>query len=80
MCSSDLVVTCYNSADFRLYERMPQVDGSRAWTLVRRADSALDPEFSEYLKRRGSQDRDLWIVELDIAEGQRFIGLPTASG
>lgn len=75
-----MVITCCNGREFRLYERMPQVDGTRAWTLVRQADSPADTDFTDYVNRRRSQDGDLWIVELDIAEGQRFIGLPTASG
>ena len=32
-------------------------------------------ELDEWLTRRGSQDPDLWIVELDIANGERFIGI-----
>jgi hypothetical protein len=36
--------------------------------------------FSDYLTRRGVQDPDLWIVELDIANGERFIGLPVPQG
>ncbi|MEO5586279.1 MAG: DUF1491 family protein, partial [Novosphingobium sp.] len=37
-------------------------------------------EFSEYLERRKYQDPDLWIVELDIANAERFIGLPPPPG
>jgi len=37
-------------------------------------------EFSEYLARRRRQDDDLWIVELDIADGERFIGLAGTNG
>lgn len=33
-----------------------------------------DPmEFQEYLKRRQDRDPDLWIIELDIADGERLI-------
>jgi hypothetical protein len=54
---------------------MPQADGSRAWHLAKRQDRLNPQEFNDYLARRRSQDRDLWIVELDIAQGERFIGL-----
>lgn len=74
-----MVLTCCNSRDLRLYERMPQLDGTRAWTCVRQADSSADSDFAEYVKRRQSQDNDLWIVELDIAGGERFIGLSRAA-
>ncbi len=64
-----------NGQDSRVYERMPQADGSRAWHLTKRQDRLNPHEFKDYLARRRSQDRDLWIVELDIAQGERFIGL-----
>lgn len=63
-----------NGGAARLFERMPQADGSRAWTLVREQDPADPRAFADYLERRAAQDRDLWIIELDIAEGERLIG------
>lgn len=70
-----LVVVCENGTKARAYERMPQPDGSRHWILSRSQDTEKSNEFSEYLVRRGQQDADLWIVELDIANGERLIGL-----
>ena len=32
-------------------------------------------DFAGWLERRRVQDRDLWIIELDIPQGERFIGL-----
>lgn len=72
---SILVVCCVNGASARLFERMPAADGSREWTSVRSQDPEKPNDFSDYLARRREQDSDLWIVELDIAEGERFIGL-----
>lgn len=54
---------------------MPQADGNRAWTLSRAENSENKAELNEWLDRRGNQDPDLWIVELDIANGERFIGI-----
>ncbi len=68
-----MVVLVENGREGRAYERMPQLDGTRQWTLSRREDEANRGEFAEYLARRGAQDPDLWVVELDIAEGERFI-------
>jgi hypothetical protein len=31
-------------------------------------------QFNELLARRGDFDPDLWIVELDIPQAERFIG------
>lgn len=69
-----LVVCCVNGKNNRLFERMPQLDGTRDWTLVREQDSANPEDFSEYLARRREQDRDIWVVELDIVRAERFIG------
>ena len=68
-----LVICCENGANGAAFERMPQSDGSRAWTLSRKQDAENPQEFWEYCDRRRGQDEDLWIVELDIANAQRFI-------
>ncbi len=70
-----LVVLTERGGNGRVYERMPQADGSRDWTLTRREDPENKRELDEWLARRGNQDPDLWIVELDIANGERFIGI-----
>ncbi|HKX78591.1 MAG TPA: DUF1491 family protein [Novosphingobium sp.] len=70
-----LVVLTENGANSAAYERMPQADGSRKWTCSRRAIDHNPSEFSEYVARRSGQDPDLWVIELDIVRGERFIGL-----
>ncbi|OJW72884.1 MAG: hypothetical protein BGO57_07650 [Sphingomonadales bacterium 63-6] len=70
-----LVICCENGANARIYERMPQLDGTRKWTLVKAQDTEKPYEFSEYCDRRKRQDDDLWILELDVVNGERFIGL-----
>ena len=68
-----LVVCCENGANAAAYERMPQPDGSRAWTVSRTQDAEKPKEFWDYCDRRRDQDGDLWIVELDVPNGERFI-------
>ncbi|KQM21820.1 DUF1491 family protein [Novosphingobium sp. Leaf2] len=75
-----LVVLAHNGADSRIYERMPDLAGNRTWTLSRRQDPEKPFEFRDYLARREAQDPDVWIVELDIAKGERFIGAPPDQG
>lgn len=75
-----MVVTCCNGRDYAAWERMPQLDGTRAWTCSRQAKLGEEADFSEYVNRRLTQDSDLWIVELDIARGERFIGLTPPAG
>jgi len=72
-----LIVLTENGQDMRAYERMPQLDGTRAWHCAMRQTGENARDFANYLERRANQDPDLWIVELDIAYGERFIGLPT---
>jgi hypothetical protein len=70
-----LLILCENGANTRAYERMPSLDGPRLWQCSRREDDGRNPPFAQWLERRKNQDQDLWIVELDIAQGERFIGL-----
>lgn len=71
-----LVVCCASGGPATAYERMPQPDGSRAWTLARTQDPENPQEFWEYCDRRKRQDDDLWVLELDIPNAERFIDSP----
>ena len=77
---SILVVLMDNGANCRLYERLPSPDGERAWHCAKREDPANPRAFAEYLQRRQQQDGDSWIIELDIPQAERFIGLSPAPG
>lgn len=70
-----LVICCEKGADARAYERMPRPDGTRQWVLSRRQDADNPREFWDYCQRRSQQDSDLWLVELDIPDAERFIGI-----
>ena len=71
-----LVTCCESGKNCRAYERMPRPDGTRGWALAKVQDSKNPLDFTEYLKRRKRQDSDLWIVELDIPDAERFIDSP----
>jgi hypothetical protein len=71
-----LVTCCENGKNYRAYERMPRPDGTRGWALAKAEDPDNPSEFSEYLDRRQRQDSDLWIVELDVPDAERFIDSP----
>ncbi|MEE4201230.1 DUF1491 family protein [Erythrobacter sp.] len=70
-----LVVTLDRGADARLFERMPQLDGTRPFIATKSQDAEKPEEFDEYLDRRRRQDPDIWILEVDIADAERFIAL-----
>lgn len=75
-----LIVLVENGQNSRLYERMPSLAGDRLWQCTKRENPESRGEFAEYLEKRRDQDGDLWIIELDILHGERFIGIATAGG
>jgi hypothetical protein len=75
-----LVVLTEKGANARAFERMPSLEKGREWALAQSQDPENPFEFSEYLDRRKARDPDLWMIELDIADGERFIGLTDLPG
>ncbi len=73
-----LIVLTEKGANSKAYERVPDADGSRNWHCIKQQLVETPYEFGEYLQRRHKQDTDLWIIELDIAHGERFIGIKPA--
>ena len=67
-----LVTLCRGGAGV-LYERMPQLDGSRLFVATKQDNTENPHEFSEYLARRRRQDPDMWLIEVDIADPERFV-------
>jgi hypothetical protein len=70
-----LLIITERGANPRLFERLPHADGTRRWSANPTQNVESKELFDQYLERRKAQDPDLWIVELDIANGERFIGL-----
>jgi hypothetical protein len=68
-----LAVCCERGTNGAAFERMPRPGGSREWTRVRIQDAENPQEFWEYCAKRHQQDPDLWVVELDIPNAERFI-------
>ena len=61
-----LILTIERGKNARLWERMPQLDGSRKFTVSREEDADKKQDFSDYVARRGTQDPDCWVVELEV--------------
>ena len=68
-----LIVALDRGENATLWERMPQLDGSLSFTCSRQQDPEKPNEFNEYIARRKQSDPDCWVVELDIADAERFI-------
>ena len=61
-------------------ERVLKLNGSYGWQRVGPAESASSAEIADFLARRTRFDEDLWAVELDIADAERFIAETTSAG
>jgi hypothetical protein len=59
----------------QLYERMPGLDGSRRFVATKSQSSDNPTEFTEYLERRRRQDPDIWIIEVDVDDVERFTAI-----
>jgi len=60
-----------------LRERILDHGGRYAWAPCGPSDP---DEVNQYLERRRSRDPDIWIVELDIADAERFAAETIATG
>jgi len=61
-------------------ERVLNLDGSYRWERAGPAESAGSTEIADFLARRARFDEDLWAIELDIADPERFIAETTSTG
>jgi hypothetical protein len=61
-------------------ERVVNLDGGYAWRPVGPGESAGSPEIADFLALRARFDEDLWAIELDIADAERFIAETTSLG
>ena len=61
-------------------ERLLDLDGGYRWERVGPSESASSTEIRDFLARRARFDEDLWAIELDIAEPERFIAETTSAG
>lgn len=68
-----LLVTMCRSGPASLHERMPQRDGTRIFLVAKRENPENPAEFAEYLERRRRQDPDCWLIEVNIADEERFV-------
>lgn len=65
---------------FAALERILGMSGGYEWHPTGPAESVGSEELPAFLAKRTRFDPDLWVVELDIAEPERFIAETTAVG
>ena len=61
-------------------ERVLSLDGTYRGEVVGPGESAGSGEIADFLARRARFDEDLWAIELDIADAERFIAETTLTG
>ena len=61
-------------------ERTLTLDNRYNWASVGPAACDTDENVSQFLARRTRFDPDLWLIELDIAQPERFIAETTSTG
>ena len=60
-------------------ERVLSASGEYRWQAVGPGESASSVEVSDFLARRARFDEDMWAIELDIADPERFIAETTSA-
>ncbi|MBB5684081.1 DUF1491 family protein [Sphingobium boeckii] len=68
-----IVIACSEKGRIhKLVERAPAMNGG--WELIQCGPQDIDnqSEIQDYIDRRRGRDPDLWVIELDIAEAERF--------
>ncbi len=61
-------------------ERLLSPAGDYEWHSAGPSESASEQELAEFLQKRTRFDEDSWIIELDIAQPERFIAETTSTG
>jgi hypothetical protein len=68
-----ILLVCRERGAFKsLLERTVDLDGSYRFTPCGPQDVESDSERDSYIQRRRDRDRDLWLIELDIPDAERF--------
>lgn len=68
-----ILLLCRERGTFKsLLERTPDLNGGYRWTACGPQDVESDSERDSYMQRRRAHDRDLWLIELDIPQVERF--------
>lgn len=67
------IVIIGNNEPAALYERMPQLDGNRPFVRTATEDIENKSIFSAVLDRRRLRDPDLWLIEADVPDTERFV-------
>jgi hypothetical protein len=68
-----LLVVSSRGRHMAFLERVLSVTGTYQWASAGPPESAGSAEVRDFVSRRARFDEDLWAIELDIADPERFI-------
>ncbi len=66
------------SGEARLYAEAFRGEGERVW--MRPTPATVESEIDAYVERQARIDPDLWLVEIEDAEGRHFLTEPVEEG
>ncbi len=75
-----LIVVSSRGTYVSCLERTLDLDGAYSWGTVGPEGSAADGDVAQFLERRTRFDPDLWLIELDVAQPERFIAETSSAG
>lgn len=71
--SGTIIVACIGGdRQICLYERMSDFSGGYSLSPIARKDWGNDEAIMAYIGRRTQSDPDLWVVELDVPNGEQL--------
>jgi hypothetical protein len=71
--SGSILLLCANRGKVSsLRERLMMADGRYQWQEAGPPEARESGDFTPYLSRRRERDPDLWVIELDIPNAERF--------
>lgn len=75
-----ILLVCADRGAFKcLLERTVDLDGGYRWTPCGPQDPESAAARDAYVARRRANDPDLWLIELDIADAERFAAETSSS-
>jgi hypothetical protein len=74
-----LIVVRSRGEHIACLERSLAMDGSYHWAPAGPVEPVQEEKVADFLTKRIGFDRDLWVIELDIAEPERFIAETTSA-
>jgi len=70
---SILLVIAEKGSHYAVLERQLQTDGAYRWSRTGPGSDTKTPEIRDFLEKKRRVDPDLWLIELDIPSGERFV-------